>query len=80
MKRQDTAGKGPGLVLRADNGAMRLTLSDSSKKGSLEILEVGGRHASVAMKPSDLKALARALLKVAQALEIEATSDEVTQH
>lgn len=79
MARRDTAGKGPGIVLRAQNGAIQLSASQASQKGYLEILEASGKEACVSLRASDLKALARALLKVAQTLEIEATSEEITQ-
>jgi hypothetical protein len=82
MRKHHTAGKGPGLVLRADNlsAAIRLEASMRSRRGLLEILETSGAQAEIGLSAGELKVLAKALLKVAGVLEAAAMEEEVTQH
>lgn len=68
---QSTAGKGPGLVLRAENhsGALRLSYSLRRRRALLEVLTGTGEAAAVGLSADELHALAKALLKVASALQ-----------
>jgi hypothetical protein len=82
MRKHHTAGKGPGLVLRADNlsAAIRLVASVPNSRGLLEILETNGAQAEIGLSAGELKVLAKALLKVAAVLEAASMEEEVTQH
>ena len=77
---QSTAGKGPGIVLRAENhsGAVRLTRSKSSGKAILELMESDQSHCEVGLGVQELRMLSRALHKLADALTAEQMLDEVT--
>ena len=81
MGSRDTAGKGPGLVLRAhdESGAVRLSEQRKHRKGVLQILEANGIHSQLELTPSELRVLAQALAKVAAALDAESMVEEITQ-
>jgi hypothetical protein len=76
-----TAGKGPGVVMRAENrsGALRLTIGPNQRKAILELLELGGQTAQIGLGPRELKQLAKALDRVANALSAASMLDEETQ-
>ncbi len=78
---QSTAGKGPGITLRAHNrsGAVRVAVRTAQRKGIVGVLEGGGRVAEIGLSPSELRLLARSLNKAAAALESMDVADEVTQ-
>lgn len=77
---QSTAGKGPGLVLRASNhsGACKLSLSTAKDRALLEIMEAGGRSAAVGLSVPELRLLARSLNQVALALTAASLTDDTT--
>ena len=78
---QSTAGKGPGIVLRAQNrsGAVRLSLAHSGDKAILEVLDGSGDTVEIGLTIDELRTLGRAFLKVALALTAETLKDETTQ-
>ena|GEM_PF-6720309 len=78
---ESTAGKGPGLVMRAENhsGALRVTVGPNQRKAILELFESGGGIAQLGLSPRELKQLARALDRVAHALSAASMLDEETQ-
>jgi len=76
-----TAGKGPGIVLRAVNrsGAVRVGIARSRDKALLEVLDADGALAEVGLTIDELHTLSRVLRKVALALTAETLRDETTQ-
>lgn len=76
-----TAGKGPGIVLRARNrsGTVRVSLSRNRKRAILEVLDAAGIAVEVGLSVEELRALARALDKVALAVTAQSLIDETTQ-
>src|SRR4051812_39267956 len=81
VKRLDTAGKGPGLVLRAKNhsGAVRVAPMLEGCRAILQILDGTTGVTEVGLNPRELRMLARALLKVATGLENWAQENEATE-
>jgi hypothetical protein len=74
---KSTAGKGPGLVLLAQNrsGVCRVGRSPCDDRALVEILEQGGRAiAEIGLNARELRDLAEALWQVADCLG----SDEAT--
>jgi hypothetical protein len=67
-------------VLWAGNrsGAVKVSVSHHMNRGLLEVLEVGGDRAELGFNASELRTLARELLRVAAALDAEAAVEEVT--
>ncbi|MBX5482692.1 MAG: hypothetical protein IRZ16_12760 [Myxococcaceae bacterium] len=78
---QSTAGKGPGIVLRAQNrsGVVRVSIARTWEKAILEVLDSAGDTVEVGLTIEELRTLGRALLKVALALTAETLRDETTQ-
>ncbi len=78
---QSTAGKGPGVVLRASNhsGALRVVLAPGQGRAVLEVQDSLAGLAQVGLSPDELTALGRALLKVAAALRLADDRQEVTE-
>ena len=76
----NTAGKGPGVVMRAANrsGALRVRLATSKDRALLELQEFGGPAAEIGLSAEELRTLARALNQVASALGAAKTWDEET--
>lgn len=68
-----TAGKGPGIVLRAENhsGTLRLHAKLRRGKGLLEVLDSEGVHAELGLSADECRKLGQAFLKVASALSSE---------
>ena len=78
-----TAGKGPGLTLRAANhsGTCRVTLSPARDRALLQVMEEGGRfQAELGVNADELRALARALQQLALAITAASLRDDTTQH
>lgn len=78
---QSTAGKGPGIVLRATNrsGAVRVSLARGRDKALLEVLDADGGVVEVGLNIDELHTLSGVLKKVALALTAETLTDETTQ-
>ena len=76
-----TAGKGPGIVLRATNrsGTLRGSVARRRLKGMIEGLDASGQTAEIGLTAEELRALAQALRKVAAALTAESLTDEKTR-
>lgn len=76
-----TAGKGPGIVFRAQNGTgtVRVSPRERRSRAALEVLDAAGGITQISLAPDELRALASALLKVAAALQAVAEDEEVTQ-
>lgn len=75
-----TAGKGPGVTLRASDcsGTLHAHLSLEGRSGVVSVLDVHGSLAQVELSPDELRAVAQALLRMASAASwVEAS--EITQ-
>lgn len=78
---ESTAGKGPGLVMRASNhsGALRVVLVPGQDRAVLEVQEWGAELTQIGLSIDELRALGRALFKVATALQTAKEGNEVTE-
>ena len=77
-----SAGKGPGLTLRAANGSgtVHIQLEPEDGKGSLHILDCFGGLARLTLSPDELRAVAQALLRVAAAGLAWGEATEITRN
>jgi hypothetical protein len=76
---QSTAGKGPGLVMRAANRSGTLRVSVSTKgRAMLEVRGIDGPSAELGLTAEELRVLARALDRAAAALTAATYDDEAT--
>ena len=76
-----TAGKGPGIVLRAANrsGTVRVSVARGTARALLEVLDASGERAELGLTVEELHTLSQVLRRVATALTAESLLDEVTQ-
>ena len=76
---QSTAGKGPGLVMRAANRSGVIRVSVSTKgRAMVEVRGIDGPTAEIGLTPEELRILARALDRAALALAAATYDDEAT--
>lgn len=77
----NTAGKEPGITFHAQSGTgiVRVSPKPSRSIAVLGVLDEEGQAHEVRLSPAELRILAKALVKVAGALEADGFCEEITQ-